>query len=182
MRKLYLTGRPAVARGFSIIELLVVVVIIGLLSAFIIPNLLDSVHKAKQKRTLATIREVGAAWFSWLSDEVSAAAAGSAQFAFTDFTAIDQSDLHALLIPDQGARYAAEVPRTDAWGNVLDYAWQEDLQGAKAVAIRSRGRDGVIGPTPEPYPMGPFTTTDYAEDIVWTDGFFVRYPAGVRAQ
>jgi hypothetical protein len=30
--------------------------------------------------------------------------------------------------------------------------------------------------------MGPFFATDYDQDIVWADGFFVRYPAGAKVQ
>jgi hypothetical protein len=30
--------------------------------------------------------------------------------------------------------------------------------------------------------MGPFLATDYDQDIVWADGYFVRYPAGARIE
>jgi len=28
--------------------------------------------------------------------------------------------------------------------------------------------------------MGPFLSSDYDQDIVWADGFFVTYPAGAK--
>ena len=169
-------------RGFTLIELLVVVAIIGLITAVLLPNLLDALQKAKQKRTLATIRDVGTAWFSWMTDELSSAAAGANHFNFDALTPISAANLRTLLIPTQGVRYAASVPRKDHWANPLDYAVAENLNtAAVGIAVRSRGRDGEVGPTEPPYPMGSFPVTQYEQDIVWSDGYFVRYPAGVRA-
>jgi prepilin-type N-terminal cleavage/methylation domain-containing protein len=169
------------ARGFTLIELLVVIAIIGLISAILLPNLLDALQKAKQKRTVATIRDVGTAWFSWMTDELSSAAAGANQFNFDALTPISAANLRSSLIPEEGARYAASVPRTDHWANPLDYVAAEKLKAAPSgIAVRSRGRDGEAGPTEPPYPIGSFPVTQYDQDIVWSDGFFVRYPAGVR--
>ena len=64
-------------QGMTLIELLIVVAILGIISMFIIPNLLDSLQKAKQKRSMTDINGVGLAWMNWLTDQASAAAAGS---------------------------------------------------------------------------------------------------------
>ncbi len=48
------------------------------------------------------------------------------------------------------------------------------------VAIRSMGRDGVAV-WDGSYTPGFFIGTDYDQDIVWSDGYFVRAPGGVNA-
>lgn len=171
-------------RGFTLIELLIVVAIIGIITAILIPNLLDSLQKAKQRATVAEMRSVGQAWFSWLTDEVSAAAAGSTQtFEFGSLSAtLTPTELLDQLFQTTTMFYIRDVPVRDGWGHPLDYAWSGNPLSANVMGIRSLGRDGLEGPSSDPYTLGPFNATSYDEDIVWLDGFFVRYPAGAKTQ
>jgi general secretion pathway protein G len=168
-------------RGFTLIELLVVVTIIGVIATIIIPMFLDALQKGKQKRTMAEVRLVGTCWMSWLTDQVGAGAAGSSTRLSYDLSGMSQITPQQLLdslYQTQTFFYCSEVPPNDAWGwNYEYYVNTQSLLASQAVAIRSPGRDGIwMG---DVYPKGPFVMTNYNKDIVWADGLFVHYPAGL---
>jgi type II secretion system protein G len=166
------TSRPRQS-GFTLIELLIVVAIIGVIAAILIPNLLDALQKAKQKRTVADMRITGTAMMSWLSDQSSAAAAGAAatDVSLGDYVAITREDLEKELAP----AYLQTISPIDGWKHDYEYFLNVAAPSSRHVmAIRSAGQDGAT--SADVYSPGGFEPTDYDEDIVWTDGFFIRWP------
>ncbi len=161
------------------------VAILGIIAVLVLPNLLDSMQKVKQKRTVADIRDVGTSWYSWLTDQISAASTGSTNT--YDFSQLDvpltADELLATLYVSPDFFYIQKIGPTDGWGHDFDFAWSGSVLSAQVLGIRSFGRDDAEGPdATNPYAVGPFDVTAYDEDIVWADGLFIRYPAGASVQ
>lgn len=48
--------------------------------------------------------------------------------------------------------------------------------GNQVMLIRSPGRDGVYSDQAGTYTLGAFPPGNYDEDLVWADGYFIRWP------
>jgi type II secretion system protein G len=158
--------------GFTIIELLVALAIVGILVAIAVWNYHASIQRARQKRTMADMRSIATAWEGRATDVKSynAAAAG-----FTMPAApISFGEMNTLLVPT----YIKVLPRIDGWGHPFDFAADQAV-GSVTVAdlysLRSPGRDGVYATS---YVLGG--TTDFDCDIVYSGGSFVVYPEGLQ--
>jgi len=131
-----------------------------------------------QKRTVADIRDTGTAMFSWLTDQVGAAAAGQSQTEkepstvdLKRYSRVSREQLEKILVPE----YTRKVPATDGWGHPLEYYLNtENPMAPQVMSIRSPGRDGRF--SAGRYTVSAFDPGDFDEDIVWADGYFARWP------
>lgn len=159
--------------GFTILELLIVVAIIGLIAAIAIANYLNAAQKTRQKRTMADIRSIGVAWEARAVD---VKAYNAAAIGFTMPAApLMYAQVTTLLSPT----YMRNIPNFDGWGNALEFAVDQPIGGTPAAtyAIRSPGRDGRFSGST--YTAGP--TTDFDCDIVYSGGAFVVWPEGTQS-
>jgi type II secretory pathway pseudopilin PulG len=139
----------------------VIVAFIGILAAIAIPNLLNAMQRARQKRTMADMRTVAVAAESFAVDNNVYPRAES------------MDELKPLLMP----KYTTKLPVYDGWGNELRYRCKDE--GCTGYAITSSGGDKMFEHvTAGEYPGG--ATTSFDSDIIFSDGKFVQYPEGVQ--
>ena len=143
------------ATGFTLIELLVVVAVLGIITAIAIPNLLASIDRGKQKRTMADLRSLSTAV------EVYSVDRGFFPVAATI----------GALAPEVEPLYIRVAPPTDGWGRAIIVN-----SAARGYTLGSGGKDGgaltSVG--------GGGATTAFDDAIILVNGSFTQWPDGVQ--
>ncbi|HEV8630160.1 MAG TPA: type II secretion system protein GspG [Thermoanaerobaculia bacterium] len=139
---------------------LVAIAVAGIVAALIIPNFLDALQKAKQKRTVGDLRTIATTLESYRQqNDTYPAARGAAEL--------------GPLLAGQG--FPGKLK--DGWQHELRYTCLSPAEARCAsYELASPGRDGAYEHPPGGYTPGPFAPTDYDRDLVMRDGDFVRWP------
>lgn len=188
-------------KGFTLIELLIVVAIIGIIATIAIPNFLDGIERARQKKSVGEIRTMVIAMQSFSID----------YGGYPNTTYIGPVDQTWPLVLDSANApvifpdLLQYVPQKDGWrAQYLYYSGPDGtsgintLQGGQVVASHyciyslgfgcapGGGTDGSA-PGPDvslnwcqepPVAVGVRDTHCYESDIVWGDSSFQQSPDG----
>ncbi len=138
--------------GFSLLELLIVVVIIGIIATLAVPNLLESLDRSRQNATKADIRSIATALERFAVDHQA-------------YPVVDKmADLRSDLEP----KYIKKLPITDGWKHAL--AFETDAKGA-TYTLSSPGKDGEFQAAD-----AAESTLGFATDIICIDGVLLEEP------
>jgi general secretion pathway protein G len=143
-------------RGFSLVELLIVVAVIGLIVAIAVPNLLNAIQRSRQTRTISDMRSISNGLGIYQQDYAKFPVAASLG-ALTDVS--------ADLVP-----FIGQVPLEDGWQKVFQYKSDGDTY-----TLASFGANLLAD---QPWESGK--TSYFDDDIVILDGSYLQIPEGVQ--
>lgn len=143
-------------RGFSLVELLIVVAVIGLIVAIAIPNLLNAIQRSKQTRTISDMRSISNGLGIYQQDYAK----------FPILASLGElTDVSDGLVP-----FIGQVPLDDGWNNIFKYRSDGDSYTLASYGVN------LLADTP--WESG--FTSYFTDDIVILDGSYLQIPEGVQ--
>jgi len=167
-------------KGFTLLEMLVVVAIIGILAALFIPLIAGAMQKAKQKGTMQDMNTLAKAITEYITDHsVAPVQDGPLSMATTFYSALS-------------GFYLKVMPQNDQWGTALNVYCGTAVAGANIGGISSAGDDDFLiqsfgrdrSSTPFTYdPASPGSAffrvaamSDFDQDLVNWNGTWIHAP------
>ena len=148
--------------GFTLVEIMIVVAIIGLIAAIAIPNLMTAMDSAKQKKSMADMKSLYQAIERYQIDV-------NYYPISTSMTSIASLGSNMGLEPT----YITKAPIRDGWGG--PYFYGSDASGSGTdYTILSYGKDR------KPSPGSSGQTNDFDCDIIFQNGVFTAAPEGAQ--
>ena len=141
-------------KGFTLVELLIVVSIIGIIASLAIPNLLSATHKSRQKATMADMKNIGTAIEMYMTDHQSAP------------STLSDNDLKHF--------YMKNMPDRDSWGNEWEYQADRDTY-----FIASSARDSIFLGFDQEGSYKVQSDEDLNNDLIFSNGSFTFAPGTV---
>ncbi len=134
-------------QGFSLVELIVVVAVLGILLAIVVPVLIDAIDRSRQRRSMADMNAIAKA----------------------NGMALVDNSRYVVALANLAPSYMNLMPAADAWGNPWVYTPAVNL---RSYELLSTGRDGAVGPAPP----NPWFNEPFEVDLVMDTGQFTQSP------
>ena len=127
---------PAAQRGFTLIEIMVVVIILGILVAFAVPNVMDNPERARITKAQHDIRAIEQSLDLYRGDNFRYPSTAQGLQALVERPTSQPE-------PRNWRQYMRSIPE-DPWGNAYQYLSPDDIDGTRP-RIFTYGADGRPG-------------------------------------